>query len=120
MSVPYTTLQRAGHASASSQQDFALPSSSVPFSMGHSQSKPVPPFPSANPSPATKGFNAAVAGGIKLKRAFAGRRKKSEDASSVFAKGEVDDRSLPSSPPSRIEPSISVPPQVISLFLVAC
>ncbi|KIM45453.1 hypothetical protein M413DRAFT_340953 [Hebeloma cylindrosporum] len=112
MSVPYATPQRAGHASASSssQQSFAPRSSSIPLQMGHTQSKPVPPLPS--PSPATKGFNAAVAGGIKLKRAFAGRRKKSEDASSVFGKGKEQDSKPPVAP--RIETSASAPPQVRS------
>ena len=115
MSVPYTP-QRAGPVPASSQQGFAFPSS-APFSMGHSQSKPVPPLPSTNPSSAAKGFNAAVAGGMKLKRALAGRRKKSEDASSVFVKGLVDDRSS-LSPPSRIETSVSAPPQVRCLLFI--
>ena len=99
MSVPNATPQRAGHAPASSsQQSFAPRSSTIPLSMGHSQSKPVPPLPSS--SPATKGFNAAVAGGIRLKRAFAGRRKKSEEQDSK-----------PTVAP-RIESSVSAPPQV--------
>ncbi|KDR75004.1 hypothetical protein GALMADRAFT_248846 [Galerina marginata CBS 339.88] len=55
--------------------------------MGSTQSKPTPPLPSPSTpsSAAAKGINAAVAGGIKLKRAFAARRKKSEDGSSLLA-----------------------------------
>ncbi|PPR07351.1 hypothetical protein CVT26_013664 [Gymnopilus dilepis] len=70
-------------------------SSSLPFSslhMGSSQSKPAPSTPSSSSyasssgSSAVKGITAvAVNGGNKLKRAFAARRKKSEDTSSLFA-----------------------------------
>ncbi|KAF9050171.1 hypothetical protein BJ165DRAFT_1525445 [Panaeolus papilionaceus] len=74
-------------------------STSLPQYMGTSQSKPTPPLPSPSPpiisstttaatNAAVKGINAAVAGGIKLKRAFAARRKKSEDATTALSKGK--------------------------------
>ncbi|PPQ63741.1 hypothetical protein CVT24_004250 [Panaeolus cyanescens] len=74
-------------------------SNPLPQYMGSSQSKPTPPLPSPSPpiisstttaatNAAVKGINAAVAGGIKLKRAFAGRRKKSEDATTALSKGK--------------------------------
>ncbi|KAJ3512631.1 hypothetical protein NLJ89_g3411 [Agrocybe chaxingu] len=117
--------------------------SSLPLAvqMGHSQSKPAPPLPSSvanngsptstlNPasSAATKGLNAAVAGGMKLKRAFAGRRKKSEDASTLFvnpSEQELKQRTMDQSPrpadtwtPQRIEVGSSSAPQFFNKPLV--
>lgn len=105
-------------------------SSSLPFSvMGHNYSKssPTPPVISSSASGsapshlAAKGLafgNAAVAGGIKLKRALAGRRKKSEDASAVLATRALDGRR--ERDPHRIEAipsSSSSPAQVTSSAL---
>ncbi|KAF9479053.1 hypothetical protein BDN70DRAFT_932896 [Pholiota conissans] len=60
--------------------------------MGLSLSKPTPPLPAPEPavssttsSAAAKGLNVAVAGGNKLKRAFARRRKNSVDMSGVLS-----------------------------------
>ncbi|CAA7260593.1 unnamed protein product [Cyclocybe aegerita] len=117
--------------------------SSLPLAvqMGHSQSKPAPPLPSPvanNGSPtstlntassaATKGLNAAVAGGMKLKRAFAGRRKKSEDASTVFVRPseqELKQRTVDQFPrpaetwtPQRIEVGSSSAPQFFNKPLI--
>ncbi|KAF8971154.1 hypothetical protein BDZ97DRAFT_1914166 [Flammula alnicola] len=80
-------------------------STSLPFhlQMGHNQSKSAPPVPtpiasssSSNPpSAAAKSLNAAVAGGIKLKRAFARRRKNSEDVTTLFSpKGKEHESKL--------------------------
>ncbi|TFK44206.1 hypothetical protein BDQ12DRAFT_717378 [Crucibulum laeve] len=87
-------------------------SSSLPLSMGTAYSKTTPPPPaSPSTSAASKGINAAVAGGIKLKRAFAGRRsKKSEDTSAMFSRNamgrEQDSRQYEQ---HRTEPASSSP-----------
>lgn len=66
-------------------------SSSLPFAFmgqGHSRapspSIPSPPTSSSSVSVASKGFQAALAGGSRLKRAIVSRRKKSEDVSQLF------------------------------------
>ncbi|KAF7376118.1 Rho-GAP domain-containing protein [Mycena sanguinolenta] len=64
------TLQRPGTTASS-------PSSSQAHVMGHNQSKASLVQPS--PSPKQAGFSLAAPTGSKLKRAFAARRKKSED-----------------------------------------
>ncbi|KAI3619014.1 rho gtpase activator [Moniliophthora roreri] len=65
-------------------QDLAIPrprSSSLAQAMGQSySSKQSPPSPQ-------KGIAGLASGGFKLKRAFAARRKKSEDATKLFASG---------------------------------
>ncbi|KAF8329328.1 hypothetical protein F5887DRAFT_1004759 [Amanita rubescens] len=69
-------------------------SSSLPFAFmgqGHSTapspSIPSPPTSSSSVSVASKGFQAALAGGSRLKRAIVSRRKKSEDVSQLFGFG---------------------------------
>lgn len=76
------------HSSAAHQQPrvatVGARSSSLPFhlQMGHSQSKPAL---SASQQPPAKGIAATVTSGINLKRAFARRRKNSEDATKLLA-----------------------------------
>ncbi|KAF8198130.1 hypothetical protein BJ912DRAFT_58547 [Pholiota molesta] len=89
-SSPSATQQQPQRVAIGGPRSTSLPQRQQ---MGLSQSKPTPPLPapeassssSNSPSTATKGLNAAVAGGNKLKRAFARRRKNSEDVSEVFS-----------------------------------
>lgn len=64
------------------------PSSSSPDAMGQSFSKPSSSSPT---SPVQKGMSFSAVAGVKLKRAFAGRRKRSEDVSNSAKK--LDHRS---------------------------
>jgi len=86
-----------GRLVAVAPRSCSLPQSSY---MGTGQSKqaaPLPPTPPDVPQSATtKGINAAVAGGIKLKRAFAGRRKKSEDVRSRTELSQLQQTTTPS------------------------
>ncbi|KAF9071663.1 hypothetical protein BDP27DRAFT_1321691 [Rhodocollybia butyracea] len=79
--------------------------SSLAVSMGQNFSKPSSKGASIS--------NAAVNTGIKLKRAFAARRKKSEDATKLFASQDWD------SPASQVTPQPSKFPRPTKLTLIA-
>ncbi|RDB16894.1 hypothetical protein Hypma_002426 [Hypsizygus marmoreus] len=59
---------------------------------------PPPSLPPSSPSTAARGLTAAMAGGIKLKRAFAGRRKKSEDVGKLMTNARDDSGSVQEQP----------------------
>ncbi|KAK2464316.1 hypothetical protein APHAL10511_003773 [Amanita phalloides] len=96
----------------------AAPSSpSLPFVfMGQGPSRstsPAIPDPPPSVSVASKGFQAAVAGGSRIRRAFVGRRKISEDVSYLFGFGNkrepVQEQQLRVEPCVPLTSSLSLP-----------
>ncbi|KAF8629415.1 hypothetical protein AX15_003466 [Amanita polypyramis BW_CC] len=89
----------------------ATRSSSVPFAfMGQGFSRAPPPASpplssSSSVSVASKGFQAALASGSKLKRAIVNRRKKSEDVSPLFGFGTKRGNEHDARPPGQEQQS---------------
>ncbi|KAK7045556.1 hypothetical protein VNI00_007388 [Paramarasmius palmivorus] len=83
-------------------------SSSLAQAMGQSFSKPS----SQSPQLQQKSIASLASGGFKLKRAFAARRKKSEDATKLFASGSNDAGSPSPSSPAQQQVAAAAPSKV--------
>ncbi|CDO78167.1 hypothetical protein BN946_scf184467.g6 [Trametes cinnabarina] len=91
----------------------APPRSASLVSMGQSQTRPAAPIspPPLSPAPSTSSSST----GGRLKRAWAGRRKKSEDITALFAnterseKGRTREHGTASAPPPSAMPDLSEP-----------
>ncbi|KAF9467461.1 hypothetical protein BDZ94DRAFT_1041372 [Collybia nuda] len=55
----------------------------APHASSSTKTTATPPAPPSSPSTAARGLNAAITGGIKLKRAFAARRKKNDSEGKI-------------------------------------